>query len=93
MSLKICKKSKNARNELVSSSIDAELNGEHFIPAYQHSMSGDFSSYSSLKLTVICFRDRRHGAHKSPPELRGRVRGGPGRLPLLASERQLPPSD
>jgi hypothetical protein len=31
--LKIAKKSKNGQIELVSSSIDAELNGEHFIPA------------------------------------------------------------
>jgi hypothetical protein len=41
LSLKIRKKSENGQIELVSSSIDAELNGEHFIPAHQHSLSGD----------------------------------------------------
>jgi hypothetical protein len=40
--LKIAKKSENGRIELVDSSIDAELNGEHFIPAHQHTLSGDF---------------------------------------------------
>jgi hypothetical protein len=39
--LKIAKKSEISRIELVSSSIDAELNGEHFIPAHQHMLSGD----------------------------------------------------
>jgi len=48
--LKIAKKSKNSRIELVSSSIDAELNGEHFIPARQHMLSGDFYEIIDFKV-------------------------------------------
>jgi hypothetical protein len=48
--LKIAKKSKNGQIELVNSSIDAELNGEHFIPAHQHSLSGDFYEIIDFKV-------------------------------------------
>jgi serine phosphatase RsbU (regulator of sigma subunit) len=48
--LKIAKKSEISRIELVSSSIDAELNGEHFIPAHQHSMSGDFYDFFEFEV-------------------------------------------
>ncbi len=47
--LKIAKKSENGRIELVDSSIDAELNGEHFIPAHQHTLSGDFYEFFEFK--------------------------------------------
>jgi len=45
LTLKIDKKSENGRIELVDSSIDAELNGEHFIPAHQYTLSGDFYDF------------------------------------------------
>jgi len=48
--LKIAKKSENGRIELVDSSIDAELNGEHFIPARQHMLSGDFYDFFDFKV-------------------------------------------
>ena len=48
--LKIAKKSENGRIELVDSSIDAELNGEHFIPARQHMLSGDFYDFFEFKV-------------------------------------------
>ena len=49
-SLKIAKKSENGRIGLVDSSIDAELNGEHFIPAHQHTLSGDFYDFFEFKV-------------------------------------------
>jgi len=49
-SLKIAKKSENGRIGLVDSSIDAELNGEHFIPAHQHTLSGDFNEIIDFKV-------------------------------------------
>jgi hypothetical protein len=48
--LKIAKKSEISRIELVDSSIDAELNGEHFIPARQHMLSGDFYEIIDFKV-------------------------------------------
>jgi hypothetical protein len=48
--LKIRKKSENGRIGLVNSSIDAELNGEHFIPAHQHMLSGDFYEFFEFKV-------------------------------------------
>jgi hypothetical protein len=38
---KIHKMPKIHLNDLVSSSIDAELNAEHFTPAHQHTFSGE----------------------------------------------------
>ena len=49
-SLKIAKKSENGRIGLVDSSIDAELNDEHFIPARQHMLSGDFYDFFDFKV-------------------------------------------
>ena len=49
-SLKIAKKSENGRIGLVDSSIDAELNDEHFIPARQHMLSGDFYEFFDFKV-------------------------------------------
>jgi hypothetical protein len=48
--LKIAKKSEISRIELVSSSIDEELNGEHFIAARQHMLSGDFYDFFEFKV-------------------------------------------
>jgi len=48
--LKIAKKSEISRIELVDSSIDAELNGEHFIPAHQHSLSGDLYDFFEFEV-------------------------------------------
>jgi len=48
--LKIAKKSEISRIELVDSSIDAELNGEHFIPAHQHTLSGDFYDFFEFEV-------------------------------------------
>ncbi len=48
--LKIAKKSEISRIELVSSSIDAELSGEHFIPARQHMLSGDFYEFFEFEV-------------------------------------------
>jgi hypothetical protein len=39
--LKIAKKSENGQNGLPDTPIDREMNGEHFIPAHQHTLSGD----------------------------------------------------
>ena len=75
--LKIAKKSENGRIGLVSSSIDAELNGEQFIILHQHSLSDDFSSYSALKFTVDRVVVGRRAARKSRPESKGRWRGVP----------------
>jgi serine phosphatase RsbU (regulator of sigma subunit) len=50
LTLKIAKKSEISRIELVDSSIDAELNGEHFIPARQHMLSGDFYDFFEFKV-------------------------------------------
>jgi hypothetical protein len=47
---KIRKKSENGRIGLVNSSIDAELNGEHFTPAHQHMLSGDFYEFFEFKV-------------------------------------------
>jgi hypothetical protein len=48
--LKIAKKSEISRIELVSSSIDAELNGEHFIPARQHMLSGELCEFFEFEV-------------------------------------------
>jgi len=50
LTLKIAKKSEISRIELLSSSIDAELNGEHFIPAHQHTLAGDFYEFFDFKV-------------------------------------------
>jgi len=50
LTLKIRKKSENGRIGLVDSSIDAELNDEHFIPARQHMLSGDFYEIIDFKV-------------------------------------------
>jgi len=48
--LKIAKKSKNGPISLKHSSIDAELNGEHFIPAHQHTLSDDLYEFFAFKV-------------------------------------------
>jgi len=49
-SLKICKKSENGQNGLPDTPIDREMNGEHFIPARQHMLSGDFYEIIDFKV-------------------------------------------
>ena len=52
------------------------MNGQHFIPPHQLVLSGDFSSYSSLKCTVKVNTASRPAARLGPPDLEGGVRGG-----------------
>jgi len=49
-SLKIAKKSENARNGLPDTPIDREMNGEHFIPACRPTLSGDFYEIIDFKV-------------------------------------------
>ena len=48
--LKIAKKSENARNGLPDTPIDREMNGEHFIPAHHYTLSGDFYDFFEFKV-------------------------------------------
>jgi hypothetical protein len=49
-SLKIRKKSENGQNRLPDTPIDREMNGEHFIPAHQYTLSGDLYEFFDFKV-------------------------------------------